>query len=137
MPTTERGVDHGALHTEVVRAIRQYMDWSKAWNLKVVGGAYQRRGVPDILACWPPTGRLVAVEVKTGAGRLTPEQAQELNRLTRSGAVCIVARDVEQVEEVLIKLAIITTPLLVSPQQAMSWWEGRSSLEAMWTAVVD
>jgi VRR-NUC domain-containing protein len=118
---SSQGGDHGEAHTQVVQAIRQYFDWCKAWNLKVVGGAYQRRGVPDILACWPDGGRLIAVEVKTGKGRLTADQETELAALLKSGAVCIVASSVDDVEEVLIKLELLTEPLVVSREQAAAW----------------
>ena len=52
MPRTRAGADHTERHNQVVQAIRQYMAWSKAWNLKVAGGVFQRKGIPDILACW-------------------------------------------------------------------------------------
>jgi VRR-NUC domain len=113
--------DHTEHHNQVVQAIRQYMEWSKAWNLKVAGGMFQRKGIPDILACWPPKGRLVAVEVKTGKGLLTPEQRDEMTALARAGAVVVLASSVDDLEEVLIKQEIISAPLVVSPQQALRW----------------
>jgi VRR-NUC domain-containing protein len=118
---SSQGGDQGALHTQVVQAIRQYLDWCKAWNLKVVGGSYQRKGIPDILACWRPTGRLVAVEVKTGQGRLSAAQEHEMDALAQSGAVCIVAASIDDVEEVLIKLGLLSEPLVVSRAQAAQW----------------
>lgn len=111
----------GDRHTLVVQAVRQYMAWSKAWSLKVAGGMYQRKGIPDILACWPPYGRLVAVEVKTGTARLSTEQEEEMAGLALAGAVCVVAHEVEDVEESLIKLGVIEEPLLVSRAQARQW----------------
>lgn len=113
--------DHTETHNAVIAAIRQYMAWSKAWSLKVAGGAFQRPGVPDILACWPPTGRLVAVEVKTGRGKLTEKQREELGALALGGAVCVVAASVDDLERALLKSGLIKNPLVVSERQAATW----------------
>jgi hypothetical protein len=47
-------------------------------------------GWPDLVA-WRP-GRLVAIELKSARGRVTPEQAQVLEELTDAGVECRVAR---------------------------------------------
>lgn len=124
MPGSRGGADHTELHNQVVQAIRQYMEWSKAWSLKVAGGMYQRKGIPDILACWPPYGRMVAVEVKTGSAVLTTEQADEMAKLAASGAVVVLASSVDDLEEALIKHEVIFVPLVVTPQQAQAWRRG-------------
>jgi hypothetical protein len=124
MAGSRAGADHTEVHNQVVQAVRQYMAWSKAWSLKVAGGMYQRKGIPDIIACWPPSGRMVAVEVKTGTAVLTKEQKEELDALALAGAVCAVVSSVDQLEQVLIKQEVIFVPLVVSPQQALEWRHG-------------
>lgn len=61
-----------------------------------------RRGVPDVL-CFDGPGSApgLAVEVKTGAGRLTPEQERWLDWLRSRGWVCVVARSLQDVTEVM------------------------------------
>jgi hypothetical protein len=59
-----------------------------------------RRGVPDILCFDAPEGfRGVAIEVKTGAGKPTPEQRRWLEWLTSRGWLAMVAGSVEEVVE--------------------------------------
>lgn len=128
------GGNQSEAHNQVVGAIRQYMAWSKAWHLKVLGGPLQRAGIPDILACWPPDGRLVAVEVKTGRGALSRGQREEMNALVRAGALVVRASTVDDLEEVLIKRGIIQVPLLVSRAQAAAWLRegGRTGAAALY-----
>ena|SRR3990167_4304747 len=53
--------------------------------------AASKKGVADILACWK--GRLVAIEVKTGKDRLSPEQTGFLFNINHAGGIGFVARD--------------------------------------------
>ena len=50
-----------------------------------------RCGTPDILACTPPTGRFLAIELKVAGRRLEPAQATEIERIRAAGGVAIVA----------------------------------------------
>jgi len=45
-----------------------------------------RCGPPDILACVPPEGRFLAIELKVADGRLEPAQATEIERIRAAGA---------------------------------------------------
>lgn len=59
-------------------------------------------GWPDITACFPGTGQLLAIECKRASGgRLRPEQAATLETLWTSGALILIARSVEDVERML------------------------------------
>ena len=59
-----------------------------------------RRGVPDILCFDAPEGyRGLAIEVKTGTGKPTPEQRRWLEWLTERGWLAMVAGSVEEVEK--------------------------------------
>jgi Holliday junction resolvase len=61
-----------------------------------------RRGVPDVLCFDGPEGfRGVAIEVKTGTGKLTPEQRRWLERLTERGWLAMVAGSAEEVQKKL------------------------------------
>lgn len=81
------------------------------WVLKVHGHPWQRRGVPDILACVPldsvrpnrrgRRGRFLAIEVKSLDGQLSPLQVREAKALVDAGAICIVAHALADVMEVL------------------------------------
>lgn len=55
-----------------------------------------KKGVSDILAIVPPTGRLLAIEVKVGKDRLRPEQEGFLRSVQDMGGLAFVARDFEQ-----------------------------------------
>lgn len=57
--------------------------------------AREKVGWPDLTFALPPSGRFVAVELKTGTGRLTDEQSEMLLRLERCGALASVVRSYE------------------------------------------
>lgn len=58
-------------------------------------------GMSDVLAVLPGSGRLMAIEAKTQTGKLTDEQEQFLEAVTRSGGLGIVARCLTDVTEAL------------------------------------
>jgi hypothetical protein len=84
-------------HTIHAKTIVRYLQKRGAWVARIRGTWGQRKGLPDILACWQ--GRLIAIEVKTGKGRLTPEQRREHEALRAAGAVVIVGDAVQVVQE--------------------------------------
>jgi hypothetical protein len=84
-------------HTIHAITIVRYLQKRGAWVARIRGTWGQRKGLPDILACWQ--GRLIAIEVKTGKGRLTPEQRREHEALRAAGAVVLVGNAVEVVQE--------------------------------------
>ena len=65
------------------------------WWLKVHGGPWQRRGVPDFIVC--VRGRFLAIELKAPGRKPTPAQAVELARLQAAGAAVLVATMVAEV----------------------------------------
>jgi penicillin-binding protein-related factor A (putative recombinase) len=78
-----------------------------AWKAKTVGtydptkkvfrkNAGYMKGVADILGIW--RGKLLAIEVKTPTGKLSPEQKQFLSRVQEEGGIAFVARSVEDVK---------------------------------------
>ena len=56
-----------------------------------------QRGTPDILACVPPAGRFLAIELKVAGGRLEPAQAAEIERIRAAGGCAIVAHTLQDV----------------------------------------
>ena len=81
-----------------------YRQGGYAWRASSAGIYDQRKqayrtaakkGVSDILACLPPAGRLVAVEVKIGKDRLSPEQEGFIQNIRHAGGAAFVAKDFE------------------------------------------
>src|SRR6185503_8099288 len=52
-------------------------------------------GSSDLIGILNPSGRFVAVEVKTSTGRIRPEQEMFLALVRRSGGIAFVARSVD------------------------------------------
>ncbi len=89
--------DQHSAHRRHCQAVVRFLQKQGAWVVRLRAGWGMRRGLPDILACY--RGRLIAVEVKTGRGRLTPHQQAELDRLRSAGAVvCVGTADEVQAQ---------------------------------------
>jgi hypothetical protein len=69
-----------------------------------------RCGTPDILACVPPEGRFLAIELKVADGRLKPAQATESERIRNAGGCAIVAHTLQDVIVGIWKARNSTTP---------------------------
>lgn len=67
--------------------------------------ASQKTGVADILAVLPPSGRLCAVEVKTGRDYLKPEQKGFKRNVESMGALAFVVNSFEDFEAQFLKLS--------------------------------
>ena len=63
-------------------------------------GKYFRRGVADIIGI-DGTGKLVAIEVKTKKGRVSPSQKEFLEDINKYGGIGFVARSVDDVRREL------------------------------------
>ncbi len=99
-----------AAHTSLVNAC---LWWCKAHGIKadkMNSGAIEGKhgrfvrfgfpGCPDILGTLPG-GKHLAIECKTGTGRLTPEQDEYRRDVEALGAVFVLARDLEALEVAL------------------------------------
>jgi hypothetical protein len=64
-------------------------------------GNRAQRGVSDVLACLPPSGRLALIELKTGGARRSLEQARVHERFHAAGALCLVVRSIADFEPYL------------------------------------
>jgi hypothetical protein len=79
----------------------QLKDWSRrtgGWYVKLVGGPYQRIGLPDFLLV---RGRVVALELKAPGSGLAPAQRVELGRMEKAGAIVVVATTKTEIVELL------------------------------------
>ena len=54
-------------------------------------------GTPDVLVCWPPSGRLVAIELKVGRNKPTALQRRRLEEVEQAGGHALVAYSLEEV----------------------------------------
>lgn len=59
-----------------------------------------QKGLPDILGV-APDGKLIAIEVKTTTGKVSPEQKETLQEMANRGAWAFVARSLDDVTKVL------------------------------------
>ena len=59
------------------------------------------KGSSDIIGIHKPSGRFLAVEVKTTKGRTTKEQTNFLNAVQKAGGIAGVARSVQDALELL------------------------------------
>lgn len=80
-------------HLHVRRTVGRGKQWTTSTNLK---------GWPDILA-WSPRGGFVAIELKVGRDKATPEQEAVLASLAAAGARTMVAypRDLAELTALL------------------------------------
>jgi hypothetical protein len=60
-------------------------------------GAFNIKGTSDILGI-KPGGQLLAIEVKTKTGRVSPEQKRFIEQITAMGGHAFVARSIEDCE---------------------------------------
>ena len=67
-------------------------------------GKFHVNGVADILGLIPPSGKLVAIEVKRRKGKTTKAQDDFLQVVSDNGGESFVARSIEDVEEKLNEL---------------------------------
>jgi hypothetical protein len=78
------------LQTEVIKLAKRL-----GWLWFHVPGAHSRRtkpGFPDLVLLHPGTGQLLFAELKAAKGKVSDEQEQWIDGLTRGGQVALVWR---------------------------------------------
>lgn len=71
------------------------------WGFKVMGGAQQKRGVPDIVGCWGSV--FVAFEVKRPVvGRVSALQEHIIEEIRAAGGHAYVVYSVEDVKRAIM-----------------------------------
>ena len=103
------------LEKDVQKAIMEYLELSGIFCWRNNTGAtkyegkdgksrwvnYGKTGSSDILGVVSPSGRLLAIEVKSPTGRVSAKQQEFLEEIDRNGGIAIIARSVEDVETAL------------------------------------
>lgn len=80
---------------ELTRVIRHTLNTLGVWHYKVHQGLGSTPGIPDIIGIW--NGHLLAIEVKTAKGKLSPQQETKLMEINQNGGLAFVARSVDDV----------------------------------------
>ena len=80
---------------EITRAIRHVLKTLGVWHYKVHQGLGSTPGIPDIIGIW--NGHLLAIEVKTAKGKLSPKQEVKLKEINQNGGLAFVARGIDDV----------------------------------------
>lgn len=84
---------------QIENIIKKYLASKGVWYIKHHANKFTKVGVPDVLGCWQ--GKFVAIEVKTPVGVLSELQKYNLKAISDAGGISIVARCLEDVEEVI------------------------------------
>lgn len=61
----------------------------------------RQRGISDVIACVPPSGRMALIECKTGRAHRSREQRQVRDEFTAAGALCLEVRDIRDLTAIL------------------------------------
>jgi len=64
---------------------------------KVFRSNSTKKGIADIIGAHRDNGKLIAIEVKVGKDRLTPEQVAFLNDVKQRGGISLVAKSIDDV----------------------------------------
>lgn len=83
------------LEKEITKEIRRFLNMKRIFHWKAWAGLGSVKGVPDIIGCYK--GQMLAIEVKGERGRVSPAQELFMDNLKQSGAICFVARSVQDV----------------------------------------
>ena len=105
-----RGGNHSTAHSQLVTDCITYVSYRGAWVLKIWGNPFMRAGVPDVLVCL--RGRFVAIECKTGKADLEIKQVEERERLVDAGALYILARSLDDLEDALLTAGLVDSRAL-------------------------
>ncbi len=108
--------------------IRTYLSLKRIfhWKAKTVGtydeklGRFRKsagymKGISDILGIF--NGRLLAIEVKSAVGRLSPAQVIFQDEVRRHGGIAFVARSVSDVQAALQQWRAWTSPQFIQPTE--------------------
>ena len=88
------------LEKQVENKIKKWLVQNNHWYFKVHGGAFQKTGVPDIIACI--NGKFVAIEVKKSDGGIVSElQKAQIQKIKDSGGLVGVAHNIEEFWQIL------------------------------------
>ena len=84
---------------EITHSIRSLLKQFGIFHFKHFGGLGAQKGVSDLLGCYQ--GRFMALEVKTAAGKASPEQIKFIEDVNKNGGIAGVVRSIDDVVELL------------------------------------
>jgi len=90
--------DRKLTEKEITAEIRSWLNFRGIYHWKVWQGPMSQNGVSDILGILPK-GRMLAIEVKTLKGKLSPKQQSFIDSINLRGGLAFVARSVEKVRQ--------------------------------------
>jgi hypothetical protein len=86
------------------KVINYFKEEKRGYWIKIHVSSYQSKGEPDIIGCY--RGFFVAIELKRpdGKGKVAKLQEVKLRRIKENGGFGIVAKDLEEVKDILKKV---------------------------------
>lgn len=87
----------GPSHADILKAVRDVLRLCRYDHYKNFGGPIGEKGLPDITALEPKTGRYIGLEVKAGKDKMNEFQIRWRERILRSGGMFIEVRDIDDV----------------------------------------
>lgn len=98
--------------SDLQKSIKEYLELKKYIVVKFQSvGIYDskrdiyrklgKKGVSDLLACQPKTGRFVAIEVKVKPNKPSQEQLDFLEEIKNRGGISVLAYSLEDVLQIL------------------------------------
>jgi hypothetical protein len=100
------GGNHSASHSELLATCASYLRWHGGHTLRILGGVGTRKGSPDLVAAL--AGRFICVDAKTGKAELDEHQQAEKDAYERAGALFVVVRRPEDLEDALVAAGLVT-----------------------------
>jgi hypothetical protein len=89
----------GASETSIKDSIQSYLHSVGAWEVKIWGNQYMRKGIPDILCCYK--GRFIALEIKRPGEVPDKLQKYELEQIRKAGGITEVVFSKNDVKEIM------------------------------------
>lgn len=88
------------LESTIQKGITAYLDKRPyCWYTKIHGGAYQKKGLPDLIGC--DNGRFFGIELKRPGEKPTALQSQRIIEIGKAGGIAGVATSIVEVINLL------------------------------------
>lgn len=88
------------LKDRIVKALEK--EFPGIYVVKVHGGPFQERGIPDLILCW--NGRFIGMELKYGPGKPSVQQKFHIQRIRQAGGIAHIVRSVEKAVQIVRKI---------------------------------
>jgi len=83
----------------ITKAIQKYLKSIGVWEYKVLGTAYSRSGIPDLLCCY--RGFFIGFEVKVPGGKPSKLQEYEIEQIRKSGGSAGIVYSIDDVKKAI------------------------------------